>query len=235
MIKFVARIGYAVVVLLALVGISSVALRFLAILQFLVEAHWVDLENPTPGAEGFDARYNVHPYLTLVHLVTGFVFMALGPIQFWPAVRNSWIGYHRLAGRVWMIASLMGGIAALLFVPLLPVFGSFEASVAVTIAGSLFLVCLAQGYRRIRQRRIDQHREWMIRAFAIGLGISTFRVLLPVFMLLGATFPEAWDTVVWLGFLVNALVAEVWINVTRRQPQVPSALSPGDERVLQAT
>ncbi len=35
---------------------------------------------------------------------------------------------------------------------------------------------------------------------------------------LGATFPEAWDTVVWLGFGINLVVAEIWINVTRPGP-----------------
>jgi hypothetical protein len=73
----------------------------------------------------------------------------------------------------------------------------------------------------------------MIRTFAIGLGISTFRVLLPVLMAFGATFPEAWETVVWLGFLTNAVVAEVWINVTRRQPQAAPVRGPSRERVLQ--
>jgi uncharacterized membrane protein len=233
MIRVVARIGYVVVVLLALVGIASVVLRFVSPVHFLAGANWIDLKNPTPGAEGFDARYYDHPYLTLVHLVTGFLFMALGPIQFWPAVRNRWIGYHRVAGRVWMIASLVGGISALMLVPMLPLFGSFEASVAVTIAGSLFLVCLVLGYRWIRGRQIDKHREWMIRTIAIGLGISTFRVMLPLLMAFGATFPEAWDTVVWLSFLTNAVVAEVWINVTRRQPQTAPTRAPSLKRELQ--
>jgi uncharacterized membrane protein len=233
MIKIVARIGYVVVVLLALAGIASVVLRFLYTVQFLAGVSWVEVNGPPPGAPNFDARYYDHPYLTLVHIVTGFVFMALGPIQFWPAVRKGWIGYHRAAGRVWMIASLVGVISALMLVPMLPVFGSFEASVAVTIAGSMFLVCLAQGYRRIRRRQIDKHREWMIRTLAIGLGISTFRVLLPVLMAFGITFPEAWDTVVWLGFLINAVVAEVWINVTRRRPQPVPTRGPSRERVLQ--
>jgi uncharacterized membrane protein len=235
MIKIFARIGYVVAVLLALVGIISVLARFLSTVQFLAGANWVDLDNPVPGAEGFDARYYDHPYLTLVHVVTGFVFMALGPIQFWPAVRNRWIGYHRVAGRVWMIASLVGGISALTLVPMLPLFGNFSSQVAVTGAGSVFLVCLVQGYRRIRQRQIDEHREWMIRTFAIGLGISTFRVLLPMMMALGITFPEAWDTVAWLGFLINAIVAEVWINVTRQQPQTAPIHGQSRERMLQTS
>jgi hypothetical protein len=136
-----------------------------------------------------------------------------------------------------MIAALAGAVSALLFVPALPVFGSFATRFAIVFISLLFLVCLAQGYRRIRRREIALHREWMIRTLAIGLGISTFRVMIPFLMMppLNATFPEAWDTAVWLAFAVNLIIAELWINATRRQPQ-PAATPAVQvrERVLQA-
>jgi uncharacterized membrane protein len=238
MVRIVGRIGYVVVVLLALVGILSVVVRFSSTVQYLSDPSAVDVTaNAPPGAEGFEERYYAHPYLTLVHIFVGSLFMVLGPVQFWPAVRNRWIRYHRWAGRVWMIAALVGAISAMLFVPMLPVFGNFSARVAVSFASLLFLICLATGYVRIRQRRIAQHREWMIRTLAIGLGISTFRVILPLLMVppLGATFPEAWNTVIWLAFAINIITAEVWINVTRRQPQSLSTAAPARQRVLQST
>lgn len=222
MIKIVGRVGYGVVILLAMVGIASIASRFVGTVQYLADPSAVDITaGEPPGAAGFEGRYYAHPYLTLVHITVGLLFMVLGPIQFWPGVRNRWIRFHRWSGRVWMIAALVGATSALVFVPMLPVFGSFSTKVAVVFASLMFLVCLAQGYRAIRQRRIAQHREWMIRTFAIGLGISSFRVLIPLLMMppLGATFPEAWDTVVWLAFPINVIAAEWWINATRRQPQ----------------
>jgi uncharacterized membrane protein len=236
MIKIFGRIGFVVVVLLALVGLLSIAFRFAGTVHYLIDPASVDITaNTPPGAEGFEERYYAHPYLTLVHVVVGFAFMTLGPVQFWPAVRNRFIRYHRWAGRVWMIAALLGAVSAVLFVPALPVFGSFATRFAIVFISALFLVCLAQGYRRIRQRQIALHREWMIRTFAIGLGISTFRVMIPPLLMLGATFPEAWDTAVWLAFAVNVITAEIWINATRRQPQPAAAPLPVRERVLQTS
>jgi uncharacterized membrane protein len=238
MVKTVGRIGYVVVVLLALVGILSVGGRFSATVRYLADPSAVDITaNTPPGAEGFEERYYAHPYLTLLHISVGSLFMVLGPVQFWPAVRNRWIRYHRWAGRVWMIAALVGAISAMLFVGALPMFGNLSARVAIVFVSVLFLICLATGYVRIRQRRIAQHREWMIRTLAIGLGISTFRVMIPLLIMppLGASFPEAWNTVVWLAFAINIITAEVWINVTRRQPQSLPAAAPGRQRVLQTT
>ena len=40
-----------------------------------------------------------------------------------------------------------------------------------------FLVALGKGFQRVRAGRIDLHREWMIRAFAIALGIVTMRLI----------------------------------------------------------
>jgi hypothetical protein len=118
-------------------------------------------------------------------------------------------------------------------VPVLPIFGTFTSKVAAVFGGALFLICIVKGYWHIRRFEIAQHREWMMRAFAIGLGISTFRVLIPLLMMppLNATFPEAWDTVTWLGFVLNAAVADVWINVTRRHAPANFGARPVPTRI----
>lgn len=56
----------------------------------------------------------------------------------------------------------------------------------------------------------------MIRAFAIGLGASSIRIVI----LLAVVFTpletvEVFGIAFWLGFGLNAIAAEVWINSTR--------------------
>ena len=167
---------------------------------------------------GFEARYYAIPYWTLVHCTSGVLFMVLGPLQFIAASRNRFPQFHRWCGRIFFAASLVAVVSALLFVPLLPVFGSLSTRVGVVVASGFFLLALFKGYTSVRRHQYALHREWMIRAFAIGLGISTFRVLIPLLMIppIRASFPEAWDTVVWLGFVINVTAAETWINLTRQ-------------------
>jgi len=218
-IDLAARVGFVLVILLALVGLSSVARRFVMTVRYLQDA--TVAAKPDGIGMGFNQRYYDHPYLALVHIAAGFLFMTLGPLQFVGAIRNRWLRFHRWCGRIFFVASLVGVLSAFVFVPVLPIFGTFTSKVAASIGGALFLICLVKGYWHIRRFEIAQHREWMIRAFAIGLGISTFRVLIPLLMMppLKLTFPETWDTVTWLGFTLNALIAEVWINVTRPYAQ----------------
>ena len=225
MITFLRRSGYLVVWLLCFVGSASAVTRIIRTCEYLGDPAAYVMPSSPPGADGFEARYFERPYHSLLHAVTGLIFMVLGPIQFLPWVRNRWIRFHRWSGRIWMIAALIGAVSALLFVGRLPVWGDLSTNVAIVFATGVFLVTLVQGYRTIRRRDIARHREWMIRCFAIGLGIATFRVLIPLLMLppIEASFSEAWETVAWLGFVINLGAAELWINLTRRRP---AALTP---------
>jgi uncharacterized membrane protein YozB (DUF420 family) len=59
-----------------------------------------------------------------------------------------------------------------------------EASAAV-VFGLWFLTCLVLAVRAIRRDDIVHHRRWMIRAFAIGIGIGTTRIWLGLFEVTG--------------------------------------------------
>ena len=66
------------------------------------------------------------------------------------------------------------------------------------------------------------HREWMIRAFAIGLAIATARLIFFPVLLITMVDPteERFGTLLVVAlavaFVLHASVAELWICVTRR-------------------
>jgi hypothetical protein len=61
-----------------------------------------------------------------------------------------------------------------------PVGGIAEAT-ATILFGCLFLFCLARAWWHIRKRRVQLHREWVIRMVAIALGAATTRPIIAVF------------------------------------------------------
>ena len=154
---------------------------------------------------------------SLVHSVAGILFIAVGPLQFSAAARKRWLRLHRICGRIFILAGLVAAATAVAFLAVLPVFGHFTSKAATTFGACYFFLAISMAYLRIRQRRIQAHREWMIRSYALGLAIATFRVLLVVLVSppISVPFVEAWDTVMWLGFVINAAVAEAWIHATR--------------------
>ncbi|MGZ8853095.1 MAG: hypothetical protein ACXW2X_06840 [Thermoanaerobaculia bacterium] len=68
----------------------------------------------------------------------------------------------------------------------------------------------------------------MIRAFAIGIGISTIRVLVAFmqrFMQLSPRALIGWSF--WIGWSITPLAGEAWIRYTRRSRQTESVAGTG--------
>jgi uncharacterized membrane protein len=195
--------------LLSIIGMAMVIRRMLTITGVLPAV------NPN-GAIPFDTGFGNHPMITFLHILPGFLFMLLGPWQFMPGIRNRYPRFHRISGRIVVACGYIVGISALcLPFILLPIGGVNEAA-ASTLYGVVFLVSLTKAVWYILHRNISLHREWMIRAFAIGLAVSTVRPIVGIFFAFSGLAPQVFfGTAFWIGFTLHLLVAEIWINYTR--------------------
>lgn len=61
-----------------------------------------------------------------------------------------------------------------------------------------------------------QHREWMVRAYGVTLGISVTRPIVGAFFAARRLQPQQFfGTAFWLGFTISLLAAEGWLIRTR--------------------
>jgi uncharacterized membrane protein len=168
--------------------------------------------------DAFERGLASRPFLTLLHVVPGLLFMALGPFQFVKKIRSRHIRLHRWCGRVWVVSAVAAGVTALIMGIVLG-YGGPNETVAVTFFSLLFLAFVGKGFLHVWRREIPLHREWMIRAFAAGLAISSMRpIQVFFFTLTDMPFQAFFGTTFWLAFSLHLLVAEVWINSTRPAP-----------------
>ena len=144
--------------------------------------------------------------------------MVLGPLQFVRRIRSRHLRFHRWSGRVFVSLGLVIGVSALAM-SFKTSIGGVNETVATTLFAIVFLFDLVKAFVHIRRREIARHREWMIRAYAIGLAVATIRPIVGVFF---ATSPlthltphEFFGTAFWLGFTIHLIAAEAWINYTR--------------------
>src|SRR5262249_21371971 len=72
------------------------------------------------------------------------------------------------------------GVSAFVMSIAMPAIGGVTQAAATTIFSVYFLFALAKAYRHILRREFALHREWMIRAFAIGLAVTTIRPIIGV-------------------------------------------------------
>ncbi len=196
---FFARLMTVLVVLLALLGTATAVVHFLS-------PHY----NP-----GFDD----HPGIVKSHVVLGALYLLLGLFQFSPGIRRQSIRYHRWMGRLLVAGALVTGMTALFLGIVIP-FSGFAEQIIISIFGGLFLISIVQAVLNVRQGRIQQHREWMIRAYAIGASIVTMRLIfIPLLMINQPTRIEetAFYSIVAFGaaFVLHSALAEIWIRATR--------------------
>ncbi len=167
----------------------------------------------------FLGKYNQNPATTLLHVLPAALFIVLAPLQFSRGIRSRHIRWHRWSGRLIVAIAIPVGLSGLWFGLRLPFAGAVEAS-GVGLAGALFLFALVRAFSAIRNRDIAHHREWMMRMFAVALGISTVRIAGTVLAVVTREGPATWfGASVWIGFAVNVALAELWIRLTRGQPQ----------------
>ena len=197
-------------------GWPLVALCILILIVFAVlrAVHTYGI-SPTPD-HLFELRYLDHPIIAAIHMASGVAFILFAPLQFIKRVRNNNLSLHRGLGRVLVICALIAGAYGLIATIALPAFGGISSETAAWFFGLLFLFSLLRAYWCVRNKKIALHREWMIRAFAIGLGVGTQRLFLLILIpTTGYSFEAVFGSGLWLGFSLNLLIAEIWINVSR--------------------
>jgi uncharacterized membrane protein len=208
------RILWAITLLLMLIGVAIVIRRTLTL--FAPSPPRANF----PDAAAMDAGFARHPLLTMLHITPGLLFILLAPLQFVRRLRNRKPNLHRWTGRVVLIAGIIIGSSALVMSPQMAIGGPNETAATMLFA-IVFLFSLIKGFLHIRGGRVALHREWMIRAFAVGFAVATVRPIVGVFFatsrLTHLTPHDFFGTAFWLGFTIQLMVAEVWINYTRQR------------------
>lgn len=106
------------------------------------------------------------------------------PLQFSKIIRSRYRAFHRWSGRLLVVTALIAGLGGLYFGVLYPSVGPFER-VIIGVMGTWFLTATIVAYISIRRGQTAKHREWMLRAVASALGISTVRLtVIPIDLVL---------------------------------------------------
>ena len=213
------------IIFLAVIGSAVAVRRMVHVVPIVLRGYHPPAAPSNPRLAQFaalDDLFARYPILTLVHIVPGLLFMILGPLQFNPTIRARHLRWHRLSGRVFVVCGLVVGISALAMSFGMPAIGGVNQAAATTLFGTLFLFALCRAFWHIRRGEVARHREWMIRAFAIGLAVATIRPIIGMFFasspFTGLTPREFFGIAFWIGFVVHLIAAETWIHATAASP-----------------
>jgi uncharacterized membrane protein len=170
-----------------------------------------------------DVRGEAHYALLVTHIFTALVALVLGPLQFIPAIRAR-RRIHRAIGRVYLLAGVLP--SALTAVPVALLSGRLITQIGLTIPAILWLITGALAYRAARRHDYTQHRNWMMRNYALTFLAVTSRILVPLLLLAQIPFATSAGSIrdnapamipigQALGWIVNLIAVEILIRRRR--------------------
>ncbi|RSL16681.1 putative membrane protein DUF2306 [Edaphobacter aggregans] len=160
-----------------------------------------------------DAQFSRRMGLTLAHVVPALIFVVLLPAWFSRRVRENAPAHRRLT---WVLL-VLGAVIGLTALPLVtqPVGGTTEVT-AILFFDALFLFSLARAWVLFVRGDMDRHREWMMRAVAVLLGIATTRPVMGVFFatsrLTHLETRQFFGIAFWIGFSATYIAGEIYLQ-----------------------
>ena len=144
------------------------------------------------------------------HVTGGLLVLSIGPLKFWTGFRNRYLKVERWMGRIYIVSILVATLCStyLAWSTALAIHWTWSVSLqGLTLA---WIVTVLMAYRSIVKRRIQIHKEWMIRSYVVTFAFVTFQWLfdLRIVVMLG-DFIERGPTVAWISWTIPLLITEV--------------------------
>ncbi|GMQ30162.1 DUF2306 domain-containing protein [Algoriphagus confluentis] len=151
------------------------------------------------------------------HISGGLIALTLGPFQFWAGFRNNYLKVHRIMGMAYICGILIAVISSIALS--LTIALDFHWTWSLSLIGLAFAWFGTTGmaFRFILLRRINLHKEWMIRSYVVTFAFVLFRWLTrqPFYDELGP-FVETGPTAIWLSWVLPLFITEIVLQWNKR-------------------
>lgn len=126
-----------------------------------------------PTEEAYGSYYFSRVFWVFPHVVLGIVATVVGPFQFIPKIRNTYLKFHRQLGRVYIITTVLAGISGMYMAATSDV--NLTYMVGLFMLGFAWVTTSLMALISIKNRKVDLHKEWMIRSYIVTLAFTTYR------------------------------------------------------------
>lgn len=161
-------------------------------------------------------------WIFLSHISFSSVMLMLGPLQLMKSIRRTNIQAHRVMGYIYylMLYPASAGAFWLSFYA----FGGAASTVGFALLATSWVATGFVAFIAIKERRIQDHKEWMLRNYALTFSAVSLRIMLIVNLASNGFQPSeaGYSVIAWACWIVNLIVMEAWIRFVER-PTVAAA------------
>lgn len=189
---------------------TAILLLTVEIAVVSVLRYFTSIEPPPPPVA---ANAFANPFLIL-HAASGVIALLAAPVQFVRGVRTRRPALHRATGRIYIAACAVAAPTG--FVLSLGTTSGPVAALGFAIPALLLPHFTWLGWRAAVERRFKEHREWMLRSYAVIATAITLRLMIPASAMLGLDFSDTYPVIAWLAWMTNLALFEYFIRRGRR-------------------
>jgi uncharacterized membrane protein len=152
--------------------ITVLATLLIALLWFLrlKLPYYVDISADSYVGHFWPRRAGVVP-----HVFGGLVAISAGMVQVWLGLTNRIGALHRNLGKVYVAGVAVGSLGGFCMAFTIPP-DALVYQVGLTMLCVAWVLTTGMALRAIRNRRIEQHREWMLRSYVVTFAFITYRL-----------------------------------------------------------
>jgi len=164
------------------------------------------------------------------HIAGASASLLLGPLQFSNKIRTRHMKYHRMAGKIFIIGSLIAAVCAF---RINLIYDCKPCRISLGILSFIWFLSTAAAWWAIKNKNIKAHRQFMVRSYTAALAF----VFIRLFGIIGTqkifpfldTSTDRRVTVEWLCWVIPFMIIEtymvLWPSLKTRKPS-GSALTP---------
>ena len=138
----------------------------------------------------WDTKFDRNRIGIQMHLSAILPAALLAVIQFIPIVRYKALLYHRMAGYVAILLVLVSHAGALMIAQY-TFGGDYATQCLIGVLAIISIGSLAFAVYNIKMLQIEQHRAWMLRAWAYMASIITLRIIQAIAFSIEAAWPDS--------------------------------------------
>jgi uncharacterized membrane protein len=163
-------------------------------------------------SERFGQTFFENQIWFILHIIGATFSLFLGPIQFWGTIRKKYINYHRFAGKLYIVGSLVAGVSALRLSLINDCLGCRYSLALLSI---LFLLTTSLAWYSIKKKNLIAHKQFMTRSYTCALAFVFVRLnqIVPLdFLYSSINDPEIYRTVnEWMFTFVPIITVEIFM------------------------
>ena len=167
-------------------------------------------------------HYQPFKWWLLPHGIAGACALFLGPLQFSDRLRRRFAKLHRVVGRFYIAGVCIAGPLGFYIQYFEERMGETRSfSIAAAVDAALLMITTLIALAFILNGKVQQHRQWMTRSFAVALVFIEVRVIAGVtgWERLG---PGAIETIVWSCLAFSILSADIVLQLQELRQSRPA-------------